>query len=68
MPKTPTKKPVKKAAAKEQSPVGPAMVRDEHISIRKISNGYLLRESGTDRTGQYFEKETFTKTKPKVTI
>lgn len=63
--KTPTKKATTKKVV--STATVPAMTNDEHLTIRKISNGYVVRESGT-RNGQYFEKETFTKVKPKVTI
>lgn len=44
----------------------PAM--DHHVSIRKISNGYVLRHSGTRGDGQYFERETFSPKQPKIHV
>lgn len=46
-------------------PVAPRA--DRNVCIRRIANGYVLRESGV-RSGQYFERETFTRTQPKVVI
>jgi len=38
------------------------------VSVRKISNGYVVRESSVDSKGNFKEKETFTKTKPDLRI
>jgi len=49
---------------------GPAYPKprdDRNVCIRKIANGYVLRESGV-RKGQYFERETFTRTQPKIVV
>lgn len=45
-----------------------AMSNVEHsISTRKISNGYIVRESSCDpNTGEYKSSETFMKNAPKV--
>lgn len=40
---------------------------DRNVCIRKIANGYVLRESGV-RKGEYFERETFTRTQPKIVV
>ena len=40
---------------------------DASISLRKIANGWLISESGIKR-GKYVNKETFSKTKPAITI
>jgi hypothetical protein len=47
------------------SPCMPSDRRD--ISVRKISNGYIVSESGY-RGGQYSSRETFTSTQPKVVV
>lgn len=38
------------------------------ISVRRISNGYLIRESSSSPKGGYKEKETFSKAPPKLDI
>lgn len=38
------------------------------LSIRKIQNGYLVSQSGTDRHGNYFDHERFTPRRPKIDI
>lgn len=38
----------------------------QHVSIRKISNGYLLESSGCNAKGEYQSKTTFCKSKPKI--
>jgi hypothetical protein len=58
------KKAAPKAAPEVAMPSGPDR---QHLTIRQISNGYIVNESGV-KNGKYFEKETFTKTKPKVTM
>lgn len=47
-----------------------AVPRDENkqMSIRKIANGYLICESGSDKDGRYYSEETFSATKPTVTV
>ncbi|PSJ60756.1 hypothetical protein [Pseudaminobacter soli (ex Li et al. 2025)] len=58
-----------KAKAVEVAPSAPRT--EEHMSIRKISNGYVVRESWTEGKGassKYLERETFTKTKPTIKI
>lgn len=48
-------------------PKSVALGKDSSIQIRKISNGYIVRESSWD--GKNFkEKETFTKAKPNLSI
>lgn len=72
-------KATKKQAPKKQAPKAPRkqstakrapspMSDDsENISIRRISNGWVLRESHV-KNGKYIENETFTPTKPTVSI
>lgn len=62
----------KKAGSRSKSkgdagPAMPAPRADRNVCIRKIANGYVLRESGT-RSGQYFERETFTRVQPKIVV
>jgi hypothetical protein len=57
----------KPAGNKVAGPAYPAPRADRNVCIRKIANGYVLRESGT-RKGEYFERETFTRTAPKLVI
>lgn len=64
--------PKKAAKSKAKSKVGAAQAvpvpsQDKNLCIRKISNGYLVRESSYTR-GKYVERETYTATKPKITI
>lgn len=60
----------KSKASKGDGLAGPAYPKppnDRNVCIRKIANGYVLRESGS-RNGQYFERETFTRTQPKIVV
>lgn len=42
---------------------------DKTVSVRKISNGYIIRQSSFNpRTQKFTESETFSKTPPKLTI
>ena len=71
--KTTSKRPTKKTAAKKRAvktvdaPNVPN--RSETMSIRKISNGYIVtKDSYNPRTGMFKSTETFTKQKPKLEI
>lgn len=73
MPKKSTaKKPTKKTARKKAvSSVSAPDVpnRSETMSIRKISNGWLVtKDSYNQSSGKFASRETFTKTKPKLEI
>ena len=42
---------------------------DKTVSVRKISNGFIIRQSSFNpRTQKFTESETFSKTAPKLTI
>lgn len=56
----------RKGAADVPRTVGGADGRKD-LSVRKIENGYLVRQSEY-RGGKYVERETFTPTAPKITI
>ena len=64
----------KKATSKKRGgsglEVAPARSKDEsrNISIRKITNGYTVTESGTNTRGQYFDRTTYSPTKPTLGI
>lgn len=60
----------KKSPTKNAAGCFPAMPprQDVNVSIRKIENGYVLRESGMRKDGQYYEKERFTPRQPKINI
>lgn len=65
--------PAKAKASASKSASSPVSVpsREHSITIRKINNGHIVRESGMVGTGlkaRYVESETFSKTAPKVTI
>lgn len=55
----------KRAAPTEAVPAASQGRRD--LSVRKIANGYVVRES-TSHRGKYVERETFTPTAPKISI
>lgn len=65
MAKKPSKPKAKNTGDAVPMPVSPRS--DRNVCIRKIANGYVLRESGS-RGGQYFERETFTRTQPKIVV
>lgn len=70
--KAASKQAPKKPAKSKQKSRGAAQAlqapsQDKNLCIRKISNGYLVRESSYTR-GKYVERETYTATKPKITI
>lgn len=46
------------------APISP----QESLSIRKIENGYLVCRSGTNAKGDWKSTETFSPTKPVVTV
>lgn len=60
------KKNAASTGAKPTAVCGPNS-KDKHLSVRKINNGYVVRESYT-RNGQYVERETYTPKEPKITI
>lgn len=64
-----TEKSSKKSKGEASNPVAisgaPSNRRD--VCIRKIDNGYVLTESGM-RAGQYFQRETYSRSQPKITI
>lgn len=66
--KAPAKKKSSSSTARKgcDSPM-PAGNSETTTSVRKISNGYVVRQS-TYGNGKYQEKETFTKTKPSIDI
>lgn len=49
--------------AKTRAKAVPAPTAAVSISIRKITNGYVVTKSGQSR-GKYFQKETFSATNP----
>lgn len=51
----------------EANPASPSNQR-QNFSIRKIDNGYITSRSGYGKGGQYFERETFTRSQPKIVI
>lgn len=59
----PKKKTGGKAAGGNAVPVAPN-TGEKTISVRKINNGWIIREEWVTPTGRYKNKETFTKTKP----
>jgi hypothetical protein len=59
----------KKSSGKSMQPesVSMSMSNDKSMNIRKIENGYIVRESGYTGRGKnknYFEKERFSPTNP----
>ncbi len=67
-------KAAKKAAAKKKgrskvgaTEVAPPASDQVNMSIRKISNGYLVSQSGY-KAGKYVSRETYTPRKPQITI
>ncbi|PWJ81502.1 hypothetical protein C7441_11034 [Pseudaminobacter salicylatoxidans] len=77
MAKAPAKKPVTKKAtasrpkASTKTVAVPTGRREESMSIRKISNGYIVRESWMEGNGpnaKFQERETFTKVKPSIVL
>ncbi len=59
----------KKATGKSVQPesVSMSMSNDKSMNIRKIENGWIVRESGYSGKGRnknYFEKERFSATNP----
>lgn len=45
-------------------PAMPTPKENSSVSIRKISNGYVVRSSGETKEGRYFEKEVYSQTNP----
>lgn len=66
---TPKRRPAKKSAAKKSSPRGLAMPSgsNDRVSIRKISNGYLVSRSSDGPNG-YKETEMFYPEKPRIDV
>lgn len=65
----PPKKTKKKAAKRTKSPIVARMPRtkNETVSVKKISNGYVIRKTvSTDRS--FKETEKFVKKKPKLVM
>lgn len=56
-----------KAKSSSAAPMPVAPRDDRNVCIRKIANGYVLRESGV-RRGEYFERETYTRTQPQIVV
>ena len=42
--------------------------KDGSISFRKIENGWIIRESGENSKGDWYEKETYTDKEPEIEI
>jgi hypothetical protein len=62
------KAPPKRTDARKSIVVpAPSKQISENISIRRISNGWVIRES-REVNGKYTENETFTRTKPSINI
>ncbi|MGB3833787.1 MAG: hypothetical protein WA975_18200 [Mesorhizobium sp.] len=64
-------KPTPKASTTTSTSVPALDKREESMSIRAISNGFIVRESWMEGSGQnqkYRERETFTKTKPTIVL
>lgn len=64
----------KKASKKQNTPrgaltatVNPTRRERMDVQVRKISNGYLVTQSSY-KGDTFQERETFTKTKPKITM
>lgn len=62
------KKKARKAAGAETGPIAAPSNQRQNFSIRKIDNGYVTSRSGYGKGGQYFERETFTRVKPKIVM
>ena len=55
--------PVKRVASPKKSGEG-----EMNVSVRKIENGYIVREETFNKRGDYKTKETFTEVAPKIEI
>lgn len=67
----PKPKPAAKASPTKSTPVPALDKHEESMSIRAISNGFIVRESWMEGAGpnsKYRERETFTKIKPKIVL
>jgi len=65
-----TSKPRRKPRAKKAQITAPVTKSgsEKTITVRKISNGYVIREETYDKKGTFNIKETFTKTAPELKI
>lgn len=50
----------------KSSTIGPS--EHKSVSIREIENGYLTCESGCGPKGEYYSKDTYSPTRPTVTL
>jgi hypothetical protein len=41
---------------------------DPHISVRKISNGWIISKSWQTKKGEYRSEDTYSPTEPKIEV
>lgn len=61
---------VKKKVVKKSPEVAQPMALngDKTVNVRKIENGYIIREEVYSKKSGYTSKETFSKTAPTITM
>jgi hypothetical protein len=58
-------KSAKKLTVRTNNSVGSALgKKDGRANVKEISNGYIVSESFTDKSGKYVDKETYYKENP----